>query len=75
MEALKKGRVIILDQKKEKAAGRLALLKIKAAEENICSDTSEIFKSYKYSTGNALELIIFRAIPCAQVTTNETPDG
>ena len=73
MEALKKGRVIILDQKKEKAAERLALLKIKAAEENICSDTSEVFKSYNYSKGDALELIIFRAIPCAQVTTNETP--
>ena len=74
MEALKKGRVIILDQKTEKAAGRLALLKIKAIEENICSDTSEILKSYNYSKGDALELIIFRAIPCAQEPTNETPD-
>lgn len=75
MEALKKGRVVILDQKKKKAVERLALLKIKAIEEDICTDTSETLKSYNYSKGDPIELIIFRAIPCPEVITNETPDG
>ncbi len=64
MDALKAGRIIILDQLKEKAEPKLALLKIHAETQNICISATEPLNFLNYSKGNIVDLIIVRATPC-----------
>lgn len=64
MDALKAGRIIILDQLKEKAEPKLALLKIQAEARNICINATAPLKFLNYSKGNLVDLIIVRAISC-----------
>ena len=76
MEALKTGTIIILDNLKEKAAPKLAMIKIQAEEQSICISTSDAVKSINYSKGDKVELTITRAVPCPIPTalTSETLD-
>lgn len=64
MDALKAGRIIILDLLKEKAEPKLALLKVKAKAQNICIDSTAPRKFLNYSKGDWVELIIIRAVQC-----------
>ena len=76
MDALKAGRVIILDLLKEKAEPKLALLKIKAEAQNICINSTEPREYLNYSKGEPVKLILMRATQCpAEIgVTSETLD-
>ena len=76
MDALKAGRVIILDLLKEKAEPKLALLKVKAKAQDICIHSTPPREYLNYSKGDPVKLIIVRTIQCpAQIgITNETLD-
>lgn len=64
LEALKAGRVIILDQLREKAEPKLAMIKIQSEEQNLCTLSSDLLKTFNYSKGNPTKIVIIRAVPC-----------
>lgn len=80
MAALKSGRVILLDQEKDKAKPRLAMLKAHAHNEKICLDISHLAPSFNYSKGKAVKMLILQSKECEAVSDssatifNETPD-
>jgi len=73
IKALSAGRVILLDQLKEKAEPKLALLKVQALEQGLCLGASYPVKTVNYSEGNLVEIMIVRAIDCNDsiLATNE----
>lgn len=66
LKALKAGRIILLDQLKEKAEPKLALLKIQAQEQGICIGTIPAEKTINYSKGNTVKMVIVRTIDCTE---------
>ena len=76
IEALKQGRVIILDDLKEKAGPKLAMIKIQAEDQGLCIKTSRPITGFKYSKGEMVELTVNWSVPCPETvnTTNEKPD-
>jgi len=74
MEALKAGRIIILDQLKEKAEPKLAMIKIQAMENDICISTSAPLKTFNYSKGNPVEITMTRSIACSALPANGLTD-
>jgi len=75
MNALKAGRLIILDRLKEKAEPKLAMIKIQATENDICISTSEPLKTFNYSKGVPVEITITRSIPCPTLPTDSLTDN
>lgn len=75
MEALKQGRIIILDALKEKAGPKLDMIKIQAQEQGLCLKTSAPIKGFNYSKGDRVELTVNRSVPCPETesVTNEKP--
>ena len=75
IDALKQGRIIILDRLKNKAGPKLDMIKIQAQEQGLCLKTSAPIKGFNYSKGNSVELTISRSIPCPEngIITNEQP--
>jgi len=76
MDALKSGRIILLDLLKEKAEPKLAMIKIQAQEAGICTAASKPLESFKYSKGEPVKLVYIRATPCPEPTgfISELPD-
>lgn len=67
IEALRAGRVILLDQLKEKAEPKLALLKAQALEQGICIGTSDPIRTLNYSKGDFVEIILVQAVDCNNI--------
>ncbi len=66
MAAFEKGRVIILDQKREITADITANIANAAALAELCIKTTQPFKGFNYSKGDPVELIMLRAENCPQ---------
>lgn len=64
MAAFEKGRVIILDQKREITADITANIANAAALAELCLKTTKPFKGFNYSKGDPVELITLRAVKC-----------
>jgi len=66
MAALKSGRVIILDNKRENETINLETIENAATNANLCTITLTLPEAFNYSKGDPIEITILRAVPCAE---------
>jgi len=66
MKALKEGRIIILDMERQTTKALLEALHQAANQAKICTKKVPAIKGFNYSKGDAVELVIIRAIDCPQ---------
>jgi len=75
MEALAKGRIIILDYKREGGKDLMDRIRKAAALAKLCTVTAPPIKGFNYSKGDAVELAILRAVECPpDVSDQSQPD-
>ena len=64
IDALKMGRILLIDNLSDKQKGQLTALKNLANANNFCLDISEPITGFNYSKGDAVEVYIVKHAPC-----------
>jgi len=64
MEALSKGRVVILDSKRKGADTTIKAIREAASQSKLCLKTAPTIEGFNYSKGDEVELTIIRAVQC-----------
>ncbi len=66
MDALAKGRVILLDLKREGAKAQREAIEAAASRARLCLKTATPVKGFNYSKGDPVEIVMLRTMPCPE---------